>query len=299
METNVNERIEDFITEVFAPEFVSLIKRSFSLFEAFEHQNAYNGLNDVTMDESVSDIASRADRFTVELANQLDFIVKQHLIYLTDESNIKDRIEILDALYRFQHLENYDAITSILDSTDDPIDKMSRILEELTEFDQGYFLTLLKDVDPRTLKLMEMFISIMNENVVQIPPDPKIVDRVKVFVQALGQEHIGYIVLEAGMIVGLPLKLYLPFVQEHLIVENNRVQTALNILSIIYLSDVQEQAVIETYREVAEDLFKTLDEVGRVEGEMIKLMAKIDETRKINDEKARLPKESTTEQSGQ
>ena len=138
----MNELIEDFITDVFTPEYVINIRKAFSLFEAFEYQNAYGGMCDAITDESVSDIHARADHFTVALANQLDFIVKAHLIRLVDSATIRDRIDILDALYRVQHLEDYTAITSILSSEEDEADQMSRILEELTDHDQGHYLHL-------------------------------------------------------------------------------------------------------------------------------------------------------------
>jgi len=284
----LNELIEDFISHVFTPGYIENIRKAISLFEAFEHQNAYGGITDVITNESVSDIQSRANHFVIELNNQLDYIVKQHLIELTDNATTHDRIIILDALFRIQHLENYITIISILTSEEDSVDKLSRILEELTEYDQAHFLHLLKEVNVRTLELLELYIENQLQFEEEEPVDYSIIERVKLFNDVLGKSHIGFVLLDAGMKVGYPLRLYLPFVEEHLVVENNNEQSALNILSIIYMSDTPEQAILTTYRDVGETAFKSIDLVGRAENFVLKMISKIQDTRKINNEKTRL-----------
>ncbi|HXQ32678.1 MAG TPA: hypothetical protein VN843_01525 [Anaerolineales bacterium] len=288
----MDELIEDFITSVFTPEFVILIRKAFSLFEAFEHQNAYSGMNDAIMNESISDVHERSSHFSVELCHQLDYILNQHLITLTDIATVSDRVQILDALYRLQHLEDYTGITLILTTDDDEIDKFSRILEELTGFDQGYLLTILQSVDARTLELLERYIHSKESHVPEEPVNPDIIERIKLFSELFGQESIGCILLEAGMILGLPIKLYLPFVQENLVVQNNHEKTSMNVLSVIYISNTEEHLVIETYRAIAEGLFNSLDEVGKVEGFLVRLLSQVSELRKIKHEKIRLSQES-------
>lgn len=294
----MNEQIEDFITNIYTPEFVILIRKAFSLFEAFEHNNAYDEMNDAVTNESVSDPIARSEHFAVALANQLSYVIEQHLIKLTDTATIVDQIEILDALYRFQHLENYIAIDAILSSEDDEIDMMSRILDELTDLGQGHILSILKEVDKRTLSLMRAFI--INKTNVSVSElvDPKITERIKLFAETFGKDYVGYVLIEAGMRLGYPLKLYIPFVHDYFVIENNQSQTALNILSVLYMSDVNEKDMLATFREVGEEIFKSLDEVGKVESYFINHIAKIEEVRKINHEKAGLSQESSAEQSG-
>ena len=115
--------------------------------------------------------------------------------------------------------------------------------------------------------------------------DPKIVKRIKLLEQALGKDNLGHVLIEAGMTVGYPFPLYMPFVHDHMVVENNQEQTATNILSILYMSNIEDCNVLSAYREIAEDLFKSLDETGKVESYVIKLLSRIDEFRKVNTEK--------------
>lgn len=292
----MNSIIEDFITNVFTPDFVSLIRQSFSLFEAFEHQNAYTNMINIIMSESFSDTESRAEQFSVELANQLDYVVKEHLIHLTDEATIRDRVDIIDALYRFQHLESYIPYSAILDTDLDSTDKLAKIIVELTNLEEGHVLSLIKEVDPRTLSLMETFIEDKEQHqIVDLTP-PFIKERMKLFVEVSGKASIGFIILEGGMKMGYPVKLYLPFVNEHLVVENNPHNTAANILSIIYISDVEGKDVLTVYREISEGIFKSLDEVAKVESYMLNIIYKVEELRKINHEKLRLSQASPTEQ---
>ena len=280
---------EDFITDTFLPDFVLLVKKCFSLFEAFEHQNAYSGMVDAITNESISDQAGRSQHFTNALVKELDFILNEHLIELTDEATIRDKVDILDGLYRLQHLEDYAAIASILSTEDEHVDKMAKILDEVTSLGEGHLLTLIKRVNKLSISLLEVFVEektldpeVKNDN------KPEVIKNFKLFTEALGKENIGSVLADAGMIIGLPISLYLPFVEEDIYVKGDLSQTALNFMSLIYLSDIKEMGVIGTYRHISENILESLDIVSQVESHILKHSAKIEDLRKVNYDKAGL-----------
>lgn len=304
----MNELIENFITDMFSPEYISNVRKSFSLFELFEYQNAYGKFVDIVLDESVSDIESRTSRFKLELHNQLDFLLGKHLIELVEETSVVDKLTILDALYRIQHLENYTAIDSFLERTNDPIDIMSLILEELTDLDQGYLLSILKTVQDRSIRLLKVFVldKITNqESVLVTAPRPNshanIVNRIRIFKQHVAPESIGISLVEAGMKPGLSFTDYLPYVTQQLTIDPKLLDLQIdfkslgsNFLSIFYISSLEEDQFIKTYREISEQFSQDLNRVGKIEHEIVGLMLKVDEYRKMEDEKKRVSQESSS-----
>lgn len=281
-----------FAEDTFADEVVDNIRKSFSLFEAYDYQDAYQGMYEIATDESSTTIDSRMSLFIIELCSQLDFIVKQHLILVDDDTTLKQRLVLLDALYRLQHLESYAAIDAILGSEQDPIDKMSLILEDLTEYDQGYFLTILKEVDRRSIFLLEKFVETKLSPEETKPVDKKLIERIKLFNHTLGKENIGCAMVEAGMAVGYPFDVYLPFISNDILDDSDEV-TALNILSVLYITDTQYGQMVQVFREVADKLMP-IDKVGNVEGYIFKFLSRLDDQQKVQNEQNRISQAGAT-----
>lgn len=290
----MNEAIETFIAETFTNEFIDLVHKAFSLFEAYDHQNAYAKLVAAVMDESISTTESRADFFSKELKRQLDYIIIQHRIELTGEATISDRILILDALFRIQHLENYVAYESIVESEEDSIDQMARILEELTNRDQGYFLGILERVDDSTIKLLKIFIQ-GKTSVPDVDPIPEeIIKRIRLFNQTFGTTNIAHVLIDAGMRPGYSFDLYIPFIQDYIVDDQSQEQTAINYMSVMNISNVPEHDFLMTFRNSAESVFKDPEQLGKLETHILTLIAKLDEARKVQNEKDRLSETSTS-----
>lgn len=282
------EEIENFINRVFTNEYIDNIRKAISLMEAFEYQKAYDKIMDAINDESVSDIDGRAEHFTVALTDALDFIVKQHLISLTDEATFADRLLILDALYRVQHLEDYTAVQSILLSEEDSIDQLSMILEELTNKDQGYFLTILKDVNDSCIALLNEYVEHKSKPKTVDTINPAIINRLKLFNSTLGHENLATEMIAAGMWPGYSLRLYIPFVKDIISELEETEETAISVLSIIYMSDTPETDIVTAYRAMSDAIFKDLTRVSKIESTILSLLAKLSDARKIEHEKAGL-----------
>lgn len=285
----MNEELISFAERIFNPIFVQTVKKTFSLFEAFDHQNAYGTLFEIVIDESNSTIDDRALRFSVELASQLKYVASQHLLSLSDDASIADYLVVLEALFRLQHLEDYTEIESILSTTDDAIDQMAQILETLCEYDQGRLLTILDDVQPRALSLLKEYI----ETVRRMKDEPPeviqraLVDRFRLFSQVLGEENLGSILVEAGMRLGYEIELYLPYLERKL-GEGTPEEMALNILSVITISDTPSGEILKCFRDISERILPTPGIAGVVEQQMMKLLNQLEEARKVKNEQDQL-----------
>lgn len=285
----MHEAIASFIEDVFSPEFIGNVRRAFSLFEAFDHQNAYNKMLDAVHDESVENTETRADRFTVALADELSFIVKEHCIALTDETTIADMLVIADGLYRLQHMEDYTAILSILNSPDDAVDQMSLILEEITDYDQGRLLTLLQSVEPKVLKSLGQYIDEKTPKGA-LANDAVLINRIRLFNTVFGEEHVGHVLLDAGMRAGYEFSMYLPYVKDELI-QGSPEQVAKNILSVLYLSSVPNSEIVTAFRATSEELLPSLEAAGNIEHHLVQMLSQLDERQKALHEEARLLEE--------
>jgi hypothetical protein len=290
--SDISTSIHDFIGDVFTPATQININKAISLLEAFEHQNAYGEMMDAITDESISDLHARGDHFIVALIKQLDFMLCVHFILLTPEATLRHRIDILDALYRIQHLEDYTEIVAILSMEESIMDMEALILASLTEHDEAYFLDVFQEIHPQALVKLAEFVDRKLDNQPGDKTDLVLLARLQMFSKALGNEHIAYMLMEAGMLIGLPVPLYLKFIQDYLVEKDNRQHTALNMLSILYMSDTPEDQMLTAYRDMASFVIEDLAEVSRVETFVIQHLARISDIRKVTNEQAGLSQES-------
>lgn len=285
----MDELIEVFLDNFFTEEFKDEVLRSFSLFEAFEYQTAYSSFIDLINEQSYASSDNLKDRFVKELQQKLDYILTQHMVALNPAATVYEKNEVLTALFRIQHLEDYTGVIRTLEGNESDEYQLAIILSELCALDETRLMTLIESCRREMLVKLKEFIYAKEKNQPIVEEvDKDLIRHLKLFFATLGRVHTAADLVESGVLTGAPFETYLPFVENVLIVQNNPAQTALNILSIIYLSENGYKNPIEVYRQYSFQLLKDLNTVSRLEVTVWALIKKLEEAKKVEDEKARL-----------
>lgn len=285
----MDDLINDFLIATFSPEYQDEVKRSFSLFEAFEHDNAYQGFIDMIMNESNLDRGSMGDMFNEELHRQLNYVLTHHSLTLIDTATTYEKNEILKAFSDFQYLEDYTSIIRTLENLDPDEVQLSSILTDLCMLDQYKIMELMQSFNPRLLKTMKTFIYKKEESEKKegFDNDPKLLKNLRLFGKVFGKDNLGAQLVRGQIIVGEKFETYVNFIQENVLGANDT-ETAVNILSAIYMSSDGFNSPILVYRKYSYELLQDLDKVSKIEGQILNLIATMEEHRKAEDERVRL-----------
>ena len=288
----MNDLIDLYVDTYLSEELQEEVHRSFNLFTFYEHNTAYEGLIDILNDASNQTTDTTQDLFMKELHRQLDFMLQEHTIVMTEETSLYQKNEILLALAHIQELEDYTPIIVTLESSMEYDEQLSVILEDMTMLDQATILSIVEDFSPKFLSLLKEFIYIKEENVPQVNRSAKpIVDRYRHFTAALGETGLGVNMIDNGMLLGQRFVDYLTFVEKDMITDNDE-QTAMNILSVIYLSSDGVNSPFLVYRKYSYRLLQDLNRVSKIEVLILGMIAKLTEYKKALDEQARLSQTS-------
>lgn len=279
--------IDNFI-QTYTDDFQVEIHRAFSIFESFEHNNAYQGFNDILMNESNLTTDMMHDQFTQELHEQLNFVLKQHSIQLVESATIYEKNEICTALFSFQNLEDYTGIIRTLESFDPDEAQLSWILGDLCALNESQILSLLETFNPRMLKTMKMFIYKKEESQgVPVTLNEKLMKNLRLFSQVFGAETLGAQLVRSQILVGERFETYLDYIQD-VVVGKDPADTAMNLLSVIFISSDGFNSPLTVFRKSSYQILQDLDLVTKVESQMLSLIAKLDEYKQAESERVRL-----------
>lgn len=290
----MDELLQIFVEEYFSEDFQQEVNRSFGLFDHFEHNQAYDGMVGIIMNESNLGGDAMRDMFVDELNVQLNFVLEQHMIQLVDIATIYEKNEVLLALAHVQDLEDYTGIIRTLETLESPESQFARVIAELSMLDEGKVMEILKELNPRVLQILKDYIYKKEEarEVVETV-DPKQLKQLRFFAQVLGTDTLGGRLVAGGLRVGERFETYLDLIQD-MVVAADEQTTGTNILSVIYLSVDGLNSPLLVFRKYSYRLLQDIDKVSRVETVILNLIAKLNEHQKAEDEKARQSQTNVT-----
>jgi hypothetical protein len=288
----VDELISIFIDSHFSEEFQEEINRSFGLIEFFDYKDAYSGFVDILTNEANHSGSDMQDMFTAELNKKLDYMLSEHQLQLVPEATVFQKNEILLALAHVQNLENYTGIIAVLESLESDELKTALILSDLSTLDESTVLSLVAKINPRTLQALKDYIYAKEKAQEQNGLlDNKLLANFILFTKLYGQATLGAGLLSSGMMAAQRFHIYLGFVESEVVVKDDE-QTALNIMSLIYLSEDGFNSPLLVYHKYSYRLLQDLNRVSRIEVKILGIIAKITEHRNAQDEQARISQTS-------
>lgn len=285
----MDELLQVFVETYFTEELQEEIKMSFDLFDFFEYQQAYTGMIDIAMNQSNQDSSMSQDLFLRELNAKLDYCLEQHMLKTTDECSLSDKNQILRALAHIQNLEDYTSIIRTLESFEPDEVQLAEILSDLTTFDVTDVMLKISEVNPLMLQQLKKFIYSKEQE--ETPDQAKLPlrDNMRLFIKLFGDQSAGAQLFAYNILLGEKFTTYLSYVEDNLVGTSDE-NTALNILSLIYLTTEGYNSPLLIYRKFSYRLLQDLNRVSRVEVHLLNAIARFSEFKKIEEEKAKLNK---------
>lgn len=276
----MDDIIRLFIETYYTEEIKRELYKSLSLFSLYEHNEARSGLEAIVTQHGLISNEDLVDTFRMEIITQLDYVLKEHTIVVTEEATISHRNEILSGLFLLQDMEDYTGVIRMLESMETDETMLVTILSDVCAIDETELMTIIGDFSPRMLLILKEYIYEKEESKAQPNPERSdILENYKSFLHVCGKGTPGEALLKGNMLLGSNFAAYHSFVSEDLIVDSDDL-TAANILSIIYLTENGWKNPLVHYRFYSEQLIKDLPRISRIDGIIMKLTHAVSEYNK-------------------
>lgn len=291
----MDELISTFLDTYFSDELKEQIMTSFDLFDFYEYRQAYAGLIDVANEYGNVSSDDLQDRFISEIHVKLNFMLEQHTIKLIDETTIGQKNQILASLAHLQKLEDYTGVIRILESFADDYEQLAIILSDNTPMDQTEVHSLIETFNPSMLRTLKQYIYQKEQEFKQTDePNIKLVQNLRLFEKYSKGKGIGSTLVKNGSLVGERFSTYLGFMESEDLLTIDDDATALNILSLLYISVDGLNSPLLVYRKYSFQILKDLNIVSRVEAKLLDHIGKFTEFKKVQHEAHRLLETSPT-----
>lgn len=282
--------ISNYLQDSFTPELKTQLQTAFRLYDSFELQDYESDFIDLLMMQEMSHAEDTHDQFIMIVNEKLDFIINEHRLKLTDEATLYHKVQILEALYAVQHLNDYSNIAIVLESNEDPEIQLTDILSQLCELKAATIFPLIESFDPSALDLLKQFVYGREEATGMpmtslIELQKKVLENFKLFLvfaekNLKTQKPLAVHVVESGFMVGQPLERYIPFVKDGLNAVNFD-QLSVDVLSIILLTDEGYNNPLITYRQHSHLLLDELTIITRVDSILVHILGLFETYREL------------------
>lgn len=277
MDTSLIEEIHNYIQTHFTEQFQSELLGSLVLFDAFDHARAYEPFPDILFDTTRDENEVVRLQFMAAINDGLDYLLQEHRILAFDEVDIGTKNQILSVMYRIQHLEDPVPALRILETDLSDEEQLARIVAEYSVLSEEQILEAVASVDSSTITLMRDYLYQQEAHLKE--PDPPSVSKEKTlilenlsdFFAVHGQDNLGYEMLSNGIQPGHVVRLYYPYIHEHLVVDDDR-QTAKNLLSFFFLASDTYNDPLPVYRKYSDSLIHDHPKIVRIEALFTQLL---------------------------
>lgn len=290
MDNEVKELLNIYVTQTFSPELQKEYRNCFLLFESFEYARPFEELHDIVLDVDADNSDYTQIKFGLCIDEHISELYRSYRMECDQTAPLTDRIETLAVLIRLPYLEDPSPVLAILETMNSPEEKIARVCDLFSDIDEGRALSLLTKVD-------ESLISKIQENLYEKEQYLKSVEDLRVsslmmkeikdFFEVFGEENLAYDLLSSTVTIGNEFDLYLPYVKEYLVVDDDQ-QTAINILSIFFMSIDTWNDPLMAYRKYSEDLLIPTGRIVKIEVALSDALNKLRSYQKANDEAQRL-----------
>jgi hypothetical protein len=278
----MDEIIETFLMYYYTPEASNEITRSFRLFDKFEYKDIEIDFINIVSQQSIKSSDELVDSFNVNLHEKLNYMLNEHTIMTVSSATITEKNEILTALYLIQDLENYTSTICVLESLEEDEVILSTILAELCILEPHDILGLIESFNPVILKTLKKLIY-SNETITNTPVNQDHINVLNAFFSLYGKDNLGGLMITNGIRVGDNYSNYVEFAET--IIGSNNNQTAINLLSVIYMSEEGYLNPVLTYREHAMAILHDLNLFSNIEVIVLTIVSAVEEILKLNKQK--------------
>lgn len=285
IEDELDHQISDFIEETFIDRKKATIYQAFELLHAYQYEDPESMYIELLVTDSYNDVSTLQDTFISTLNSQLDDVLHEHRLVLSEDVSLYVKTEILTALFDLMYLVDYSEVLTIL-STDESSDiKLAKILSNSCLLSTLEILEVIVDLDPSLLsKLYDLAKAKEDTSIVTIDEANKeILYNVKLF-NTIYPDTIGYKLLESGISANNPLSNYLALIGDSLDFNEYRDmdELARQIFSLLLISRSNLNGLLLLYNKYSSELLDNINTITSIEPKLITLLQQFLDIKKHN-----------------
>lgn len=277
-----DDEILGYILGNYSPEYAADLQAALSLLYSFG-VDIQETLCALIYDPSAEDIDAHRVEFSNSIQQAVTLLIATHGVDIED-TKLGEANAILSALQLVQDADNPVPYLRILElNTIDNEEKLVRILKDFCYLNESKLHMFITGVTDTLIGLLyTRLLQLEQQNLTEETPesDPLvIVNNFRQFEACFGKNTFGHALLFSGMRVGLPIRLYLAYLDSssH---SAERDQVALDIFSLLLLGEDTYQSPVTAYRGMTEALIGDLKEAQAVEVELQKIQEKFEQFKK-------------------
>lgn len=253
------EEIERYVASSYTTEYAIELNNAIALLELFQYPELKDKLTQLIYSAPAEDPDYLHVSFNNEVVEMALSTVNQHGIALAEEVSLGQISQVLVALYTLPRREDSAGFLGLLEVNDiSNEEKFAKLLCHVTSLTEEDAMTILIEVQDVFLKRLYTLLSRDNVTEEEALIDPAIVDNFRHFVKFMndkGDGMLGLLILETGMLVGLPFRLYMAYFADE--VNSTHAETiAIDLMSVLLISSDAWESPIAVYREMSESLVK-------------------------------------------
>lgn len=272
----VDNFVQEYIHDSFCPEVHESIARFFEILSRYYNEDRSVEL--VNLLTTAEDMHSEDlhDQISSTIINMALDVLTAHGLTMSKEHTFYEFNQILDGLWKIQNLEDYTEIITILESTDDNLEKVSEIISLNSELSVTETMTLLQDSNVD--RFIPRITIMAHDKMLRKPDSPvtfdieqlKQIKRFRTMVEPL--IAVGVRMIESGFPIGLPLASYIPFAKSSLDTDDIK-ELSIHIFSLLLISQGGYEAPQVLFKNSSYFFAFELEKATKIDIEINKIIA--------------------------
>jgi len=286
--------IEEYILSNYTSELQTELFRAFHYFTEYNYVDHELPFINLLMAEDLNETQELQDQFFHIVYSQQETIFKAHLLTINSQATLFQRNEILEAFLQIQNLHDYSQVASLLDSTKDRVHATALAIEKLSALTELQVLDILLDIDPLAFIQLKTFVNkqmLLRNSTTKTYTEvgQKIVKNMRDFISFTKNKNLlGRVLMDDGVLLDQPLPRYKSYFKNNILDDKDPKDTALQILSVLYLEEKGVDRPLESFREYANLFFSDLNTISQMEHQINTVVSEYTTFLKVRDEKERL-----------
>lgn len=241
--------IKNYIENTFSDNVIGYFNKAFELFNQFEYPDFEDPYMNMLMVYDQVSVEDLQDFFVTTIHSQLDEVLKEHLIECTKETELGQKVEIINFLYLIQDLADYKLVETLLYCSEDDHEILAEIISNYSSINKPTAMTIFETINPEFILRLRQYVheKVSSGTIGKYSGAAKnVIIALRLYKKMTNRETVGTLLLERGIQPNQDIESYLPFVK-HLLDNLGIEDFAYNYISVLLLNSNNTNSLFNIY----------------------------------------------------
>lgn len=244
----MKEDIINFINNIAGPETSGIYLRAFKLFDLMNLEDYILPFDEIsTMSEELDSI-SLIDKCNTLLDEFITDLLKQHGIFIFDETKIHEALMILELIPIIVQYEDFNSLLNITDTDISDEEKLASILSIVGSNEIEFYITLIERVNPGLIRKISELLNNKKSDIVEYSNTNEQVVLINKLFNNVNNSII-YPKLKDGLKFNMLFDLYIKLYWEDIVSTEDYILISRDLVAICIISNDKKSRVLETIKD--------------------------------------------------